>query len=156
MAWGFGLGLPIQALTAWAAIANELGGTYSETVALGAIALNLTTAPLLSAGYVGAVLHLLERRPAWIAWMRYPGQMSLTTYLLQSAVLATIFGPWGLGLFQRLDYGVAVLVAAATYLTLAGLARLVLARFRQGPLEWVMRSWTRGWSRGHVTRGRVG
>ena len=148
MAWGFGLGLPIQALTAWAAIANELGSATSETVAVGAIALNLTTAPLLSAGYVGAVLHLLERRPAWIAWMRYPGQMSLTTYLLQSAVLATVFGPWGLGLFQRLDYGVAVLVAAATYLALAGLARVVLGRFRQGPMEWVMSSWTKRWARG--------
>jgi len=150
MAWGFGLGLPIQALTAWAAIANELGGTYSDTMAVGAIALNLTTAPLLSAGYAGAILHLLERHPTWIAWMRHPGQMSLTTYLAQSAVLATVFGPWGLGLFQRLDYGVAVLVAAATYLALAGLARLVLARFRQGPMEWVMSAWTRRWARGWV------
>jgi uncharacterized protein len=148
MAWGFGLGLPIQALTAWAAIANELGGATSETVAVGAIALNLTTAPLLSAGYVGAILHLVERRPAWIAWMRYPGQMSLTTYLLQSAVLATVFGPWGLGLFQRLDYGVVVLVAAATYLALAGLARVVLGRFRQGPMEWVMSEGTKRWARG--------
>jgi uncharacterized protein len=148
MAWGFGVGLPIQALTAWAAIANELGGATSETVAVGAIALNLTTAPLLSAGYVGAILHLVERRPAWIAWMRYPGQMSLTTYLLQSAVLATVFGPWGLGLFQRLDYGVVVLVAAATYLALAGLARVVLGRFRQGPMEWVMSEGTKRWARG--------
>jgi uncharacterized protein len=73
--------------------------------------------------------------------------MSLTTYLAQSAVLATVFGPWGLGLFQRLDYGVAVLVTAATWLALAGVARLVLGRFRQGPLEWVMSSWTKSWSR---------
>lgn len=148
MAWGFGLGLPIQALTAWAAIANDLGGAYSETIAVGAIALNLTTAPLLSAGYVGAILLLLERRPAWVAWLRYPGQMSLTTYLLQSAVLATVFGPWGLGLFQRLEYGAVVLVAAATYVALAVLARLVLGRFRQGPLEWVMSAWTRSRSPG--------
>ncbi|MFU8889602.1 MAG: DUF418 domain-containing protein [Trueperaceae bacterium] len=156
MAWGFGLGLPIQALTAWAAIANELGGATSETLAVGAIALNLTTAPLLSAGYVGAILHLLERRPAWIAWMRYPGQMSLTTYLLQSAVLATVFGPWGLGLFQRLDYWAAVLVAAATHVVLAGLAWVVLKRFRQGPLEWVMSSWTKRWSRGWVRGEQAG
>jgi len=156
MAWGFGLGLPLQALTAWVAIANELGGTYSETVAVGAIALNLTTAPLLSAGYVGAILMLLERHPSWVAWLRYPGRMSLTTYLAQSAVLATVFGPWGLGLFQRLDYGVAVLVAAATWLALAGLARLVLGRFRQGPLEWVMSSWTKSWSRAWVRGERSG
>lgn len=148
VAWGVGLGLPIQALTAWAAIANDLGGAYSDTIAVGAIALNLTTAPLLTAGYVGAILLLLEHRPAWVTWMRYPGRMSLTTYLLQSAVLATIFGPWGLGLFQRLEYGVAVLVAAATYVALAVLARLVLGRFRQGPLEWVMRAWTRSRSPG--------
>ena len=155
MAWGFGVGLPIQAVTAWAAIANELGGAYSEAVAVGAIALNLTTAPLLTAGYVGAILKLLERRPSWLAWLRFPGRMSLTTYLAQSAVLATVFGPWGLGLFQRLDYGVAVLVAAATWLALAGLARLVLGRFRQGPLEWVMSSWTKSWSRAWVRRERA-
>lgn len=147
MAWGFGLGLPIQALTAWAAIANELGASYTETVAVGALALNLMSAPLLSAGYIGAILTLLERHPGWVTWLRYPGRMSLTSYLAQSAVLATVFGPWGLGLYQRLDYGVAVLVSAATWLALACLARLVLSRYRQGPLEWVMSSWTRLWAR---------
>jgi uncharacterized protein len=156
MAWGFGLGLPLQALAAWAAIANELGGAYVESVAVGALALNLTTAPLLSAGYVGAILALLERRPGWVAWLRYPGRMSLTTYLAQSAVLATVFGPWGLGLFQQLDYGFAVLVSAATWLALAGLARLVLGRDRQGPLEWVMSAWTKSWSRGWGRRERSG
>jgi uncharacterized protein len=148
MAWGFGLGLPIQALTAWAAIANELGGGYTESVAVGALALNLTTAPLLSAGYIGAILTLLERHPGWVTWLRYPGRMSLTSYLAQSAVLATVFGPWGLGLYQRLDYGVAVLVSAATWLALAGLARLLLGRYRQGPLESVVSSWTKLWARG--------
>ena len=147
MAWGFGVGLPIQALTAWVAIANERGGAYTETVAVGALALNLTTAPLLSIGYVGALLRLLERRPSWVSWMRFPGRMSLTTYLAQSAVLSTVFGTWGFGLFQRLDYWMAVLLAAATGLALAGLARLVLGRFRQGPMEWVMGWWTNAWAR---------
>ena len=123
MAWGLGLGLPLQVASAWVGVANELRAVPSDAVAVGAIAFGLTTAPLLAFGYVGALLWLLERRPAWVAWLRYPGRMSLTTYLLQSAVLATVFGPWGLGLYQRLPYWGTVLVAVATYAVLAGLAR---------------------------------
>ena len=102
---------------------------------------------LLTFGYVGALLGLIERRPAWVAWLRYPGRMSLTTYLLQSLVLATVFGPWGLGFYQRLPYWGTVLVAVAPYGALAGLAWLVLGRFRRGPFEWVMSAWTRAWGR---------
>ncbi|MDF1523213.1 MAG: DUF418 domain-containing protein [Trueperaceae bacterium] len=145
MAWGFGLGLPLQAASAWMGVANELSATPSDAVAVGAIAFGLTTAPLLAAGYVGALLWVLERRPAWVAWLRWPGRMSLTTYLGQSLVLATVFGPWGLGLYQRLPYWGTVLVAVATYGVLAVLARLVLGRFRHGPFEWAMSAWTR-WS----------
>lgn len=147
MAWGFGLGLPLQAASAWVGVANELSAVPSDAAGVGAIAFGLTTAPLLAAGYVGALLWLLERRPTWVAWLRWPGRMSLTTYLMQSLVLATVFGAWGLGLYQRVPYGAAVLVAIAAFVLLAGLARLVLARFRQGPFEWAMSAWTRRWAR---------
>ncbi|MFN2323037.1 MAG: DUF418 domain-containing protein [Trueperaceae bacterium] len=143
MAWGFGLGLPLQLASAWVGVANELSVAPSDAVAVGALTFGLTTAPILSAGYVGAVLWVLARRPGWLAWLRYPGRMSLTTYLLQSAVLATVFGPWGLGLFQRLEYWAAVLVAAATALALSVVARWVIGRWRQGPFEAGMRAWTR-------------
>ncbi len=145
MAWGFGLGLPLQVASAWLGVANELSAASSDAVAGGALTLGLTTAPLLSAGYLGAVLWVLEWRPAWLAWLRYPGRMSLTTYLLQSLVLAMVFGPWGLGLFQRLEYWAAVLVAAATGLAVSGVARLVVGHFGQGPFEAGMRAWTRAW-----------
>jgi uncharacterized protein len=147
MAWGFGLGLPLQALSAWVAIANDLSGDASEAVAVAALAFNLTTAPLLSAGYVGAVLWLLQHHPATVAWLRYPGQMSHTTYLLHSAVLATLFGPWGFGLYQRLPYAATLLVAIATSLALTGVARSLLRRSPQGPFEWLLSAWTRGWAR---------
>ena len=148
MVWGLGLGLPVQALTAWVGVGNELSSAPSEAVAVGALVANLTTAPLLSAGYVGLVLWLLERRASWVRWLRYPGRMSLTAYLLQSAVLAAIFSPWGLGLFQRLPYWSAVLVSAVVWLALAGLARLLLQRYQRGPLEWVLWRVTAPWSRG--------
>lgn len=147
MAWGFGLGLPLQGASAWVGVANELSAAPSDAVAVGALAFGLTTAPLLTFGYVGALLGLLERRPAWVAWLSTPGRMSLTTYLMQSAVLATVFGPWGLGLYQRLPYWGTVLVAVATYVVLAAFAWPVLARFGQGPFEWAMSAWTRAWGR---------
>jgi uncharacterized protein len=142
LAWGFGLGLPMQAVSGWLAIGNELGPSPSETVAVAALAVSLTTAPLLSAGYIGGVLWLLQHQPAWVEWLRYPGQMSLSTYLLQSTVLATLFGAWGFGQFQCLPYATAVLIALVTTLVLAGLARLLLSRHPQGPLEWLLSRWT--------------
>ena len=64
------------------------------------------------------------------------------TDLLPSLVFATVFGPWGLGLFQRLPYWGAVLVAATTALALSFVARWVIGRFGQGPFEAAMRAWT--------------
>ena len=129
LTWGFGFGLPMQALSGWVAIANNLGSGPSEAIA------------------VGGILWLLERRPAWVTRLRYPGQMSLSTYLLQSTVLATLFGAWGFGLFQSLPYAAAVLVAILTTVALAGFARILLPRTHRGTIEWLLGAWTRAWSR---------
>jgi uncharacterized protein len=98
---------------------------------------------LLSMGYLGAIAVLVQRKPALVGWMSYPGRTSLTNYLLQSVFLSMIFGAWGLGLFQAVDYWVALLIGVTIYLVLAGLSILWLRKFSQGPMEQLMGMLTR-------------
>jgi uncharacterized protein len=143
MRWGFGVGLPMQFFAAMLSVSNEVSPTPSEAVYLGSLTLGFMTAPLLSMGYLGAVAVLVQRTPELVAWMKYPGRASLTNYLLQSVFLSMIFGAWGLGLFQVVDYWVALLMGVAIYLVLAGMSVLWLGRFRQGPMEVLMAGLTR-------------
>jgi len=147
MRWGFGVGLPLQFLAAMLSVSNELSATPSEAWYLGSLTLGFMTAPLLSMGYLGAMAVLVQRTPELVAWMKYPGRASLTNYLLQSVFLSMIFGAWGLGLFQAVDYWVALVIGVAIYLVLALISLLWLGRFRQGPMEALMGMLTR--------RGRV-
>ncbi|MDP4688203.1 MAG: DUF418 domain-containing protein, partial [Pontimonas sp.] len=143
MRWGFGVGLPMQFLAAMLYVSNEVSTGTSEAVYLGSLTLGFMTAPLLSMGYLGAIAVLVERKPALVRWMSYPGRTSLTNYLLQSVFLSMIFGAWGLGLFQAVDYWVALLIGVAIYVVLAGLSALWLRRFSQGPMEKLMAVLTR-------------
>jgi uncharacterized protein len=145
IAWGFGLGLPLQAAAAALWLTNEVGPAPSLAINLAATALNLATAPLLTAGYVALALHLLAVRPGLLAWLRHPGRMSLTLYLAQSAAMATLFGPWGLHLFQRVPYAATVAIAAGTYLALAALVHVAFGRAKRGPLEGAMHALTARW-----------
>jgi len=143
MRWGFGVGLPMQFLAAMLYVSNEASPGTSEAIYLGSLTLGFMTAPLLSMGYLGAIVTLVQRKPSAVEWMKYPGRASLTNYLLQSVFLSMIFGPWGLGLFQTVDYWVALLIGVAIYLVLAGLSTLWLRKFSQGPMEKLMAVLTR-------------
>jgi uncharacterized protein len=143
MRWGFGLGLPLQLAAALLYVFNENLSAPSEAVYLGALTLGFMTAPLLTMGYLGAIVVLAFKSSSRLHWLAYPGRASLTNYLLQSVFLSMIFGPWGLGLFEQVDYWVAFLIAVAVYLVLAGLSALWLSRFSQGPMEALMGALTR-------------
>lgn len=143
MRWGFGVGLPVQLLAATLYVSNELQATPSEAVYLGSLTMGFMTAPLLSMAYLGAIAVLLRRGSRVLETLANPGRASLTNYLLQSVILSLIFGNWGLGLFQEVDYWVAVLIALAVYAMLAALSALWLRRFRQGPMENLMAMVTR-------------
>jgi len=141
--WGFGLGLPLQLLAAVLYVTNETSGAPSEAVYLGSLTMGFMTAPLLSMGYLAVIALLVRKNSRAVSWMQYPGRASLTNYLLQSVFLSMIFGAWGLGLFQAVDYWVAMVIAVAVYAVLAGGSALWFRRFRQGPMEALMATLTR-------------
>jgi uncharacterized protein len=131
--WGLTVGLAIQVLAGFIFITNEQSENYSLSLYLIAIALNFLTAPLLSAGIVGG-LWLLSQKMS-LSLLSAAGRHSLSIYLGQSIVFSTLFSAWGFGLFQELSLLSVVLIAAATWLVLALLAKWNLKFRARGPME---------------------
>ena len=142
--WGLAVGLPLQFACTW----FILGPGMPVGLAMGpagqvASALQLTLAPILSAGYIGALALLAMSRPRVLAPLAPPGQASLTIYLSESVMLCVIFCGWGFGLFGTLGAAAVTGIAIACWAVLAVAMTLWLHRFSQGPLEWLVGKWTK-------------
>jgi uncharacterized protein len=130
-------GLPAGIASAWLALVPEdPKGVYGIT----GVVLGFALAPLLTAGYVGAIALLSHRR--FMSYAEPAGRMSLTGYLGESILLAAIFCGWGFGLFGVLSLTQALLVALGVWIALELFAKLWLRRFAYGPFEWLLRSWS--------------
>jgi len=134
---GLFVGLPISILAAYA-----FG--YQQFLIWAVIAFVGTNigGPLMSLGYLSAILMLVERNPASKAFgfLANLGRMALSGYLLQSLLMSAIMSHWGLGLF-----GTTTWVQRAGIITVVFLAVLIFANvwiraFRYGPMEWLWRS----------------
>ena len=146
---GIGIGLPVQ-LAATALMFGPDGPDGSAASFTG-LALVVATAPILSAGYLGALALVSARLPRLVAPLRPAGRASLSIYIGESVVLAAVFCGWGLGLFGELGAFEVAVVAFGTWAALVVLLSLWLRRFRQGPLEALMARWT-----GRTRAGRAG
>ena len=140
---GLVLGLPIQVIAATILLRNEQSAEPYESIYLISLFASFVAAPLLSMFYLGLIRKLVEEQPHLVSWMKPAGKMSLTIYILQSAITSFIFGPWSLGLFQDLQTWQVFLLAIAIWLLLCYLATQWLKRFSQGPLEKMVSSLTR-------------
>jgi uncharacterized protein len=102
--------------------------------------------------YIGTVLLLVARTPAWLRTLApfgWSGRMALTSYMIQIAILDLLFSNYSLHL--RLTPLPALAAGLALFAVSATLSRWWLARFRFGPLEWLWRSITYG----HLQQWRV-
>ena len=140
---GFIIGLPIQLLIATGWLVNEKAPESSESIYLSLTLVSMITAPLLSIGYLGAILAMIRKQPQLIAWMKPAGKVSLTTYISQSFAMLFIFAPWGLGLFQKVELWQLIPIAVVIWLIQVYCATLWLKRFNLGPLESVLHFLTR-------------
>ena len=96
--------------------------------------------------YMGVILLLVARGPQWVRRLSplgWAGQMALTNYMMQVVLLDTVFTPHGLGL--KIPALLVFPGAIALFVCQVFMSRWWLARFRHGPLEWVLRSVT-NWS----------
>ena len=140
---GFVIGLPIQLTLAGLYVWNEMQSQPSEAMYLAIIVLSFMTAPILTSGYIGAVIRILQIRSVVLERIKYAGKMSLTIYISQSVITSLIFGPWGLGLFQQLQTWQVLLLAIGIWLALVFFATYWLKKFQQGPLESFLGTLTR-------------
>ncbi|MCX7782517.1 MAG: DUF418 domain-containing protein [Meiothermus sp.] len=89
-----------------------------------------------------ALFRLLWPRLGFLHNLRYAGRLPLSNYLLQSAVMSTVFYGYGLGLYGQVN----PLWFPAIAIGFVGLQVMLsygwLQRFRQGPLEWLWRRFT--------------
>jgi uncharacterized protein len=131
------VGLPAGIASAWLALVPEDStGVYG----IAGVVVGFALAPALTAGYVGAIALLSNRR--FLSLAEPAGRMSLTGYLGESILLAAIFCGWGLGLFGVFNLTQALLVAIGVWIALELFAKLWLHRFAYGPFEWILRSWS--------------
>ncbi len=138
---GYGLGLPLAALSAYAMTVHRFDAVKLLTLDGH---LNYVGSVLVALGHVGLTMLVcrggllpgLRRRLAAV------GRMALTNYLMQSVLLTTVFYGYGLGLYGQVDrFAQMGFVLAVWALQLAWSAPW-LARFRFGPAEWLWRSLT--------------
>ena len=136
--YGLGLGLPIQALAGIIFTINESSANRSESLYFWMLVVSFIFAPLLSMGYIGLILKQLEKSGHWLMQLSFPGRMSLTNYISQSLVLSLIYGPWGFGLFQKIDFWKSFVIAILVWSSLLFVSKLWLTKSSKGPAEWLL------------------
>jgi uncharacterized protein len=138
---GLAIGVPGAVVYALSAVGEGMDGWTML-----AFALDIVTAPFLSAAYVALVLLALgapvgER----LRYLLAPaGRMALSNYLAQSAICAFVFTGYGLALVGRLAPWQIFALAVAIFAAQTIVSRWWLARHVYGPAEWVLRAATLG------------
>jgi len=70
------------------------------------------------------------------------GRMSLSIYLMQALICVPLFYPFGLGWYQGIGQGGALLLGLAIFAALTAFAHRWMERFHYGPAEWLWRAAT--------------
>jgi len=103
-----------------------------------------TGSTLLALGFAGAFAHLWTQ-PRWQQRLRHLtvlGRMALTNYIMQNVIGVLLFYGYGLALMGKVPYATIPLGGAVILLLQWLFCRWWLARFAQGPLEWLWRKAT--------------
>lgn len=138
MVWGYALGLPgMVALTAWGALSG-----FDPVVLMGNfLAWSVPFRVATSLGHLALILWLARRFTAapLIARGAAAGRMAFTNYLATSIVMTAIFYGHGLRLYGQVPRAELYLFVAAMWVAMLVASPWCLARFGQGPVEWLWR-----------------
>ena len=148
--------VPARVLVRWGLAGVALGAALSLPLALWLMGaghpLYLSTFVLLSPAQLARLPMTLGMAALMVAItpalagkglgrrLEAAGRMAFSNYLGTSLVMAYIFQGWGLGWHGALGRAELLLVVLAGWTAMLVWSPLWLARFRQGPLEWLWRS----------------
>ncbi|MEU4597602.1 DUF418 domain-containing protein [Nocardia sp. NPDC023988] len=134
---GFGLGLPISAMT----FAQLMDWWHPPVLVHG---LQYLIAPAMTFAYVALVLRLAgsPRTGRYLAALAPAGRMAATNYIGQSVVLMVVYTGYGFALADTVAPPVVVLVALVTFAAQLALSAWWLRHHPYGPVEWVLRAAT--------------
>ena len=103
--------------------------------------------PVLALGYIATIIVICSFIPKAIKLLMpfaKLGRMSLTMYLMQSIILSVLFYNWGFGLYGQVDVELGIYISVAIILVQIGIAELWFMKFKQGPIESIMKKLTYG------------
>ncbi len=140
-AFGYGIGLPIVAWSAYDLTSHRFDPLY---VMRGGIFTNYLGSIAVALGHVGLVMLVAKSGvlAALRARLAAVGRMALTNYLMHSILLTTVFYGYGLGLYGHVERFYQMGFVAAVWLAQLAWSPWWLARYRFGPCEWLWRSLT--------------
>ena len=142
MTWSLLIGLMASAAGVAVRVIFDVGNFDIRPLMLVPATLHMVGTPLVSLGYVLAIILLFQRASARAAMRRYGsvGRMALTNYLAHSVLGTLLFYGYGLGWYGRVGPALLLVPTLAIYALQAWVSPLWLARFRFGPAEWLWRS----------------
>ena len=120
-----------------------IGILENEAVWIGFLADELLTFTL-AVFYMTSLIRLYtcERWKKPVSLLKYPGQMALTNYLVQTITFTTLINGYGAGWFGKIEYWQYIPIAITFFALQICASRLWLNYFKQGPIEWVWRKFT--------------
>lgn len=142
--WGLVIGLSLNGLKLWAMkhIDPMIVSNYDVIQVVG-----MTIGdPALSLFYMASIVLLMERARWLQRLMPFAsvGRLALTNYLLQTVICTTIFYSYGLGLYGKVGPFAGLFMSIVIFALQLYLSMLWLSKFRLGPVEWLLRSFTYG------------
>ncbi|MGB3165540.1 MAG: DUF418 domain-containing protein, partial [Alteraurantiacibacter sp.] len=99
---------------------------------------------LLGIAWAALGMASFARGGAVTARLAATGRMALTNYLATSLAFAALFAGWGMGFYGEVSRPEALLIALLPMALALLWSSPWLARFRQGPIEWLWRCAARG------------
>jgi len=132
----------VLGLTIWAWSRHFPALAMSEVMAYWAGPEHLALGFAYAAALVLAAPHVLRTRLG--RRLEAAGRMAFSNYLGTSLLMTGLFYGWGLGLIGRVGPAAQMGFVALGWAVMLAWSKPWLARYRQGPLEWVWRSLTAG------------
>jgi len=110
------------------------------------LAISLLTAPLLTGGYVAALVGFFASPLGGTLrnLLAPTGRMALSNYVAQSLACSVIFHAYGLRLVGQISPWSTILIAIAIFAIQLLISRWWIGRFNYGPVEWLLRALTIG------------